>query len=316
VKRNFGVVVNDDSSAAPTTRRRANDENKSVREEVRPPADPNRTRLAFSSLLASFRPEAHLRLCAPTGTRNSSDPAPLREPRGRPAFDREVDARDHESRKGTAVSSPCSFAILLLPTGVGSRQSRGEKSRERESSRATTSPCDESGRLETTIAVTRHQEIASASVERRRGEAQRSLARLGREKRRGAPVRRFMFLRLAVSSSSKRARGASNLSSAILPAMSLIIERGGMPGATEESGVVAVSFRAFPRPLFLRSYPTRPRGLSTRLTLRSRRPCRGTSTRSDHAHTRTRARTHRAEPPREPCERHSLSSSHARARTN
>lgn len=40
-----------------------------------------------------------------------------------------------------------------------------------------------------------------------------------------APVSKFMFLRLAVSSSSKRARGASNFNSAILPAMSLIIER-------------------------------------------------------------------------------------------
>lgn len=40
-----------------------------------------------------------------------------------------------------------------------------------------------------------------------------------------APVSKFMFFRLAVSSSSKRARGASNFNSAILPAMSLIIER-------------------------------------------------------------------------------------------
>lgn len=39
-----------------------------------------------------------------------------------------------------------------------------------------------------------------------------------------APVSRFMFLMLAVSSSSKRARGASNFNSEILPAMSLIIE--------------------------------------------------------------------------------------------
>lgn len=55
-----------------------------------------------------------------------------------------------------------------------------------------------------------------------------------REKRKRdvtAPVRRFMFFRLAVSSSSKRARGASNFNSAILPAMSLIIEREGVPGA-------------------------------------------------------------------------------------
>lgn len=59
-----------------------------------------------------------------------------------------------------------------------------------------------------------------------------------------------MFFRLAVSSSSKRARGASNFNSAILPAMSLIIEREGVPGATGELvGVVAaVSFRTFPRP--------------------------------------------------------------------
>jgi len=138
------------------------------------------------------------------------------------------------------------------------------------------------------------------------------------------PVRRFMFFRLAVSSSSKRARGASNLSSAILPAMSLIIERGGMPGATGESGVVAVSLRAFPRPLFLRSYPTRrPRGLSTRLMLRSRRPCRNINEELPraHAHTRTRALAHsRTHTPSGASARtlraHSLSLSHARARTN
>ena len=45
-----------------------------------------------------------------------------------------------------------------------------------------------------------------------------------------APVSRFMFLILAVSSSSKRARGASNFNSAILPAMSLIIEWVKPPG--------------------------------------------------------------------------------------
>jgi len=119
VKRNFGVVVNDDSSGAPTTRRRANDENKSVREEVRPPADPDRPEASFF-VAPRFVPSRGAPASARrrTGTRNSSDPAPLREPRGRPAFDGEVDARDHESRKGTAVSSrTCSFAILLLPTG-------------------------------------------------------------------------------------------------------------------------------------------------------------------------------------------------------
>lgn len=40
-----------------------------------------------------------------------------------------------------------------------------------------------------------------------------------------APVSKFIFFKLAVSSSSKRARGASNFNSAILPAMSLIIDR-------------------------------------------------------------------------------------------
>lgn len=72
-----------------------------------------------------------------------------------------------------------------------------------------------------------------------------------------------MFFRLAVSSSSKRARGASNFNSAILPAMSLIIEREGIPGATGEFGVVAaVSFHtseAAPTPLFSTVYPTRSR---------------------------------------------------------
>lgn len=75
-----------------------------------------------------------------------------------------------------------------------------------------------------------------------------------------------MFFRLAVSSSSKRARGASNFNSAILPAMSLIIEReGGTGGATGEFGVAAERgprFRnAAPRTYAERTavYPTRSR---------------------------------------------------------
>lgn len=58
-----------------------------------------------------------------------------------------------------------------------------------------------------------------------------------------------MFFRLAVSSSSKRARGASNFNSAILPAMSLIIEREGVNrGRDGEFGVAAERVSRFRRP--------------------------------------------------------------------
>lgn len=72
-----------------------------------------------------------------------------------------------------------------------------------------------------------------------------------------------MFFRLAVSSSSKRARGASNFNSAILPAMSLIIEREReYRGATGEFGVAAERVSEISRFLFFSFVPflfTRPR---------------------------------------------------------
>lgn len=89
-----------------------------------------------------------------------------------------------------------------------------------------------------------------------------------------APVRRFMFFKLAVSSSSKRARGASNFNSAILPAMSLIIEREGVTRARRgEFGVVTESASRFRKgsgtPHSPRTYSMRSR--EPRLRRRRRR---------------------------------------------
>lgn len=68
-----------------------------------------------------------------------------------------------------------------------------------------------------------------------------------------------MFFRLAVSSSSKRARGASNFNSAILPAMSLIIEREReYRGATGEFGVAAERVSEISRFLFFFFLPFVP----------------------------------------------------------
>jgi len=109
-----------------------------------------------------------------------------------------------------------------------------------------------------------------------------------------APVRMFMFFRLAVSSSSKRARGASNFNSAILPAMSLIIEREGVSaGATQKFDVVAERVSRFLRPrkknrLLVAVYPTRSRESRSRRRRRRDRTCR----RCDDARAYTRTHQH------------------------